>query len=110
MIKKIIYLAAALIGVTAISSCELKSNVYDAYNTSIFPKTEEDLEALLVGSVYAPFRSNQFSGLFTVAIGGVQIYNDMCTDMGDCNWNDPYWFDIINVNFNLNNSNGVQLI
>ena len=49
MIKKIIYLAAALIGVTAISSCELKSNVYDAYNTSIFPKTEEDLEALLVG-------------------------------------------------------------
>ena len=45
MIKKIIYLAAALIGVTAISSCELKSNVYDAYNTSIFPKTEEDLTA-----------------------------------------------------------------
>jgi len=110
MIKRIIYLFIAFTCMTAMTSCELESNVYDAYNTNIFPNTEEDVEALLVGSVYGPFRSNQFSGLFTVAIGGVQIYNDMCTDLGDCNWNDPYWFDIINVNFNLNNSNGPQLI
>ncbi len=110
MIKKLYILLVAFTCMTAMTSCELESNVYDAYNTTVFPKTEEDVEALLVGNVYGPFRSNQFSGLFTVAIGGVQIYNDMCTDMGDCQWSDPYWFDIININFNLNNSNGPQLI
>ena len=28
--------------------------------------------------------------------------NDMCTDLGDCAWNDIYWSDLINVNFNNN--------
>ena len=30
----------------------------------------------------------------------------MCTDMGDCMWQDVYWFDLINVNFNTNPTDG----
>lgn len=108
--KLLFHILTAIACLSSLASCELKSNIYDAYNTTIFPKTEEDVNAMLVGSVYGPFRSNTFSGLFTTAIGGVQIYNDMCTDMGDCTWRDPYWYDIININFNLNNWNGTQLI
>lgn len=97
-------------GLCSVSCQELNSEIYDAYNTSVFPKSEEDVEALLVGGVYAPFRSNQFEGLFCCSNRGVQIYNDMCTDLGDCSWQDVYWFDLINVNFNTNQLEGPPLI
>lgn len=101
--NKILY-TSLLMSAIFLSGCEdgLKSKVYDAYNTSVFPQTEEDINALLIGGVYAPFRSNAFEGLFTVSNRGVQVNNDMCTDLGDCAWNDIYWSDLINVNFNNN--------
>ena len=107
MANKFIYVLAACAGLLGSTACtDLNSNVYSAYNTSIFPQNEEDVNALLIGGVYAPFRSNMFEGLFCTSNRGVQIYNDMCTDLGDCRWQDVYWFDLINVNFNTNPTDG----
>lgn len=111
MANKFIYVLAACAGLLGSTACtDLDSNVYSAYNTSIFPQNEEDVNALLVGGVYAPFRSNMFEGLFCTSNRGVQIYNDMCTDLGNCRWTDVYWFDLINVNFNTNQVEGAPLI
>lgn len=111
MANKFIYVLAACAGLLGSTACtDLDSNVYSAYNTSIFPQNEEDVNALLVGGVYAPFRSDRFEGLFCTSNRGVQIYNDMCTDLGDCRWQDVYWFDLINVNFNTNHKEGAPLI
>ena len=111
MANKFIYVLAACAGLLGSTACtDLDSNVYSAYNTSIFPQNEEDVNALLVGGVYAPFRSDRFEGLFCTSNRGVQIYNDMCTDLGDCRWQDVYWFDLINVNFNTNQVEGAPLI
>lgn len=106
------YLLAGVIVSPLLYSCEdgLKSEIFDAYNTTVFPKTEEDVNTLLVGGVYAPFRSNQFEGLFCSSNRGIHIYSDMCTDIGDCAWQDVYWFDLINVNFNTNQTEGAPLI
>lgn len=95
-------LASALTMGAATSCDQLDSEVFDSYNTSVFPKTEKDVNSLLVGGVYAPFRNNMFAGLFSCNNRGVQIYNDMCTDLGDCEWEDVYWYDLINVSFNTN--------
>lgn len=111
MANKFIYALAACAGLLGTTACtDLNSNVYSAYNTTVFPQNEEDVNALLVGGVYAPFRSNMFEGLFCTSNRGVQIYNDMCTDLGDCRWQDVYWFDLINVNFNTNQVEGAPLI
>lgn len=98
--KKILTISSGLLLLLA-ASCEdgLRSEVYDAYNTTVFPKTVDDVNALLVGGVYAPFRSFGYEGLFAVNNRGVHIYSDMCTDLGDCAWSDTHWFDLINVNF-----------
>ena len=107
MTNRFIYALVACAGLLGSTACtDLTSNVYSSYNSSVFPKNEEDVNALLVGGVYAPFRSNMFEGLFCTSNRGVQIYNDMCTDMGDCMWQDVYWFDLINVNFNTNPTDG----
>lgn len=103
-------LASALTMGAATSCDQLDSEVFDSYNTSVFPKTEKDVNSLLVGGVYAPFRNNMFEGLFSCNNRGVQIYNDMCTDLGDCEWEDVYWYDLINVNFNTNQVEGPPLI
>lgn len=108
--KYIISFLLPTAGIVMTSCTDLQSEIYNAYNTSVFPQTEEDVNSLLEGGVYAPFRSNQFEGLFCCSNRGVQIYNDMCTDMGDCLWNDVYWFDLINVNFNTNQVEGAPLI
>ena len=107
MTNRFIYALAACAGLLGSTACtDLNSNVYSAYNTTVFPQNEEDVNALLIGGVYAPFRSNMFEGLFCTSNRGVQIYNDMCTDLGDCRWQDVYWFDLINVNFNTNPTDG----
>lgn len=103
-------LLLSLLSSVAFSSCELQSEVYDKISTSVFPTNEADVDALLVGSVYAPFRNNQYEGLFTINNRGVQIWNDMCTDLMTCRWNDSWWYDMIYVNYNVRNheSSGLQ--
>ena len=61
MANRFIYALAACAGLLGSTACtDLNSNVYSAYNTTVFPQNEEDVNALLIGGVYAPFRSNMF--------------------------------------------------
>lgn len=99
--KKLIYIAIATI--IFFSSCtNLESEMFDVINPGIFPENEQDADALVTSAAYAPFRSAGYSGIFTVASGGIQIITDMTTDIGECQWNDSYWPDVIYQNFTPN--------
>ena len=54
--KKLLYTVMCC---CALASCtNLDSERYDAINPDFFPTNEKDAEALVVGGVYAPFRSS----------------------------------------------------
>ena len=103
--KKLIYITIAAI--TLFGSCtNLESEMFDVINPGIFPVNEQDADALVTSAAYAPFRSNYYSGIFTVAAGGIQTITEMSTDLGECQWNDAVWPDVLYQNFTPN-SDGV---
>lgn len=65
-------------------SCELQEMVYDKINTDIFPKTEEDIKAMLTANAYHAF-SSWGAGIFGVASGYVTT-SEMVTDYGENTW------------------------
>ena len=91
--KKLLYIL--LIFLPLFGCTNLDSEMYDVINPTIFPQTEEDAEALVTAAAYAPFRSDWYSGIFTVASGGIQIIGDMTTDIGHCNWGDVVWTGVL---------------
>ena len=103
-IVKILVAAMLLMG-TAVSCTDLKSEMYDTINTGIFPKNADDANALVTAAAYGPFRSSWYSGLYQSSQGGLHVFTEMTTDIGDCQWDDPVWNDLIKVNF-TSNSNG----
>ena len=57
--KKLLYTVMCC---CALASCtNLDSERYDAINPDFFPTNEKDAEALVVGGVYAPFRSAELA-------------------------------------------------
>lgn len=63
--KKLLYTVMCC---CALASCtNLDSERYDAINPDFFPTNEKDAEALVVGGVYAPFRSAEYSVRLTVS-------------------------------------------
>ena len=93
------YIIASFAALLIFSSCELESEVYNVINEDLFPRNEKDAEALVTAAAYSPFRSHYYSGIFTVASGGIQTITEMSTDIGDCQWNDAVWPDVIFQNF-----------
>lgn len=106
--KKILSLYfTALIAALCCPSCtNLESEMYNVINPGIFPTNENDAESLVTSAAYAPFRSNWYSGLYTSAQGGIHVISDMTSDIGDCQWDDAVWPDVIQINF-TSNSGGV---
>lgn len=105
--KKFIYTAIAAI--TFLGSCtDLESEMYDTINPGIFPVNEKDAEALVTAAAYAPFRSHYYSGIFTVASGGIQTITEMSTDLGECQWNDAVWPDVLYQNFTPNSTGVIK--
>lgn len=109
--KKILSIFSVVLATSALSpSCtNLESEMYNVINPSIFPTNEEDAKSLVTSAAYAPFRSSWYSGLFTSAQGGVHVIGDMSTDIGDCQWNDPVWPDMVLMNFTSNSSGVTSL-
>ena len=93
------YISLCLIIIFGFSSCEIESEVYNVINEDLFPKNENDVEALVTAAAYGPFVSNWYGGIFTVASGGIQTITEMSTDIGECQWNDVIWPDILYQNF-----------
>lgn len=103
-IAKILVAALLLMGST-VSCTDLTSEMYDTINTGIFPKTADDAKSLVTAAAYGPFRTAWYGGLFSSAQGGIHVFTEMTTDIGDCQWDDNVWNDLIKVNF-TSNSNG----
>jgi hypothetical protein len=70
-----------LLAAVAFPGCELESERYDVINTSTFPKTAEDADALLVGNCYGPLKAS-YGGLFGVT-DGLHKFQDIISDVGD---------------------------
>ena len=105
-IVKILVAAMLLMG-TAVSCTDLKSEMYDTINTGIFPKNADDANALVTAAAYGPFRSSWYSGLYQSSQGGLHVFTEMTTDIGDCQWDDPVWNDLIKVNFTSNSDGAI---
>ncbi|MCC8153837.1 MAG: RagB/SusD family nutrient uptake outer membrane protein, partial [Tannerellaceae bacterium] len=98
-----------LIGTFTFFSCtNLESEMYNIISPDIFPTTEAEAEALVVAAAYGPFRSNYWDGIFSTASGGIQIITEMTTDIGDCQWNDAVWPDVITMNFTSHSEGVIQ--
>ena len=109
--KNLIYILSISLAATAVlpSCTNLESEMYDVINPNIFPKNENDAEALVTAAAYGPFRSSWYSGVFTSAQGGVHVIGEMTTDIGYCQWNDAVWPDLLDVNFNPNSTGVISL-
>ena len=69
-ITKLIYLALGSCLIAGINaSCELVSENYGDINTSIFPQTAEDADAITTSAAYATFKNSGYGGLFNIATG-----------------------------------------
>lgn len=89
-------LYAVLCCLIFVSCTNLESERYDAINPDFFPVNEDDAEALVVGGVYAAFRSS--SGVFYCAYG-LQIIGDMTTDVASCCWVNNSWIPLTTHNW-----------
>jgi len=67
-ITKLIYLALGSCLIAGLNvSCELVSENYGDINTSIFPQTAEDADAITTSAAYATFKNSGYGGLFNIA-------------------------------------------
>lgn len=106
--KKILSIfSIALMTTACCTSCtNLESEMYNVINPNFFPTTEEDANSLVTNAAYSPFRSSWYKGLYASSQGGIHVLGEMTTDIGDCQWNDAVWPDLIQFNFTPN-SQGV---
>lgn len=104
--KKIISILSVALATTALlpSCTDLESEMYDVINPTIFPQNEADAQALVTAAAYGPFRSNWYSGLYCSSCYGIHVITDMSTDIGNCQWDDAVWPDVINMNFTANSA------
>lgn len=98
--KKIAYIF--LLQIILLACTNLESEMYNVINPGIFPTNQNDAEALVTSAAYSPFRSSKYDGIFSVAATGIQVEADMITDIGDCQWPENYWPDVLNVNLTVN--------
>lgn len=90
-------IASGLIGTAlGLSGCKLESEVYDKIGGGQFPKTESDAEALVTANAYGVFRSDGYSGIFTVARGTL-LLSDLLSDYGECSWRG--WEPVLYLSF-----------
>ncbi len=80
------YLAIlAFIGASLCGCVELDPIDYSEINPSNFPKSEEDLEALVL-SCYYPLRGSWWDGIHTTSERGVMFINDATTEILTGTW------------------------
>ena len=102
MKKNIIICSMALAGFAICPSCtNLESEMYNVISTDMFPKNEADAESLVTASAYGPLSVNR---IFTATYAGIQVMSEMTTDLGECQWNDAVWPDLLQVNFTSNST------
>jgi len=80
------YITGLLISCSLLTACvDLDPIDYSEINPSNFPKTEEDLKALVL-SCYHPLRASWSDGLHTTSERGVMFINDATTEILTQTW------------------------
>lgn len=79
---KLLFICGAVL---SLYGCALENEVYDEIDPTIFPQSEEDVDALVTASAYNVFSSDQYEGIFAVATGYLTM-SDVVTDQWDCSW------------------------
>ncbi len=69
-----------LLLVPMLNSCNMDPLSYSDINPSIFPQTEEDLQAMVL-SCYYPLRGSWWDGINTTSERGQMFANDACTEI-----------------------------
>jgi hypothetical protein len=83
-------IALLLLILPVFQACELESVRYDAINTTIFPQTAADAEALVTGTCYYNFQGG-WEYLYDPANGLLPV-NDMASDISETGWR---WHDVL---------------
>ena len=79
--KRFKFIYSVLLGITCLgtmNSCDLTPVDYSEINPTTFPKTEEDIAALVM-SCYYPLRGNWWDGIYSPSENGVMFLNDCTT-------------------------------
>lgn len=101
--KKIICILSMM---TIIVSCtSLESEMYNVINPGIFPKNQQDAEALVTAAAYGALNSNFYNGMFRTNYGGYQTVGELLTDLGDIEWAGLGLPDLLNVNLTVSSAN-----
>jgi len=79
------FLLITLIGVGINGCADLESTDYSEITPSNFPKTEEDLQAMVL-SCYNPLRGSWYNGIYTTSENGVMFVNDATTEILTGTW------------------------
>ncbi len=80
MKKTINYIIILLLPIFMVNCVDLEPISYNEINPSIFPQTEEDLQALVM-SCYYPLRGSWWDGLNHNSERGQMFVNDCCTEI-----------------------------
>jgi len=97
---KTIPTAVAVAALLAVSSCtNLADEYYDSVNSDIFPKTEQDAEALVNESCYSQFQVNVYNTISSCNIDNVGVFTELTTDIGNSAWKNSVTNDLMQVNF-----------
>jgi hypothetical protein len=75
--------------------------MYNVINPSIFPKNQQDAEALVTAAAYNTLGTN-WNSVFKVNNNGYQTVSELLTDLGDIEWSGLGLPDLQNVNLTVN--------
>lgn len=100
---KNITVAIATALLLGISSCtDLSEENYDTVNSEIFPKTENDAEAMVVQACYFQFQVNVYGTISASNIDNIAVFTELTTDIGNSAWKNGATNDLMQVNFSTN--------
>ncbi len=100
---KTISKAVAVTAILGLTSCtDLTEEYFDNVNSEIFPKTEQEAEALVNQSCYFQFQVNGYDTMSASNINNVGIFTELTTDIGSSAWKNGATNDLMQVNFTTN--------
>ena len=78
--------------------------MYNVINPSIFPKNQQDAEALVTAAAYGAMGTSLYGGMFQSNYYGYLTVGELLTDMGDIEWAGLGLPDLQNVNLTVSSS------
>lgn len=102
-VMKAIYATAAATSLLLLSSCtDLTEEYYNNVNSEIFPRNEQEAEALVNQAAYFQFQVNVYNTISASNIDNIGVFTELTTDIGNSAWKNGATNDLMQVNFTTN--------